>query len=45
MSLYVLRRLFYALFVLWGALTIVFVAVRIVPGDPADDDARRGRNG
>jgi peptide/nickel transport system permease protein/oligopeptide transport system permease protein len=27
--------LVYALFVLWGALTIVFVAVRVIPGDPA----------
>ena len=35
MSAYVLRRIFYALFVLWGALTIVFIAIRIVPGDPA----------
>lgn len=35
MSAYVLRRLGYALFVLWGALTVVFVVVRVVPGDPA----------
>jgi ABC-type dipeptide/oligopeptide/nickel transport system permease component len=35
MTTYVLTRLGYSLFVLWGALTIVFVAVRIVPGDPA----------
>jgi ABC-type dipeptide/oligopeptide/nickel transport system permease component len=35
MSAYVLRRVLYALFVLWGALTIIFVAIRIVPGDPA----------
>lgn len=35
MSAYVLRRVLYALFVLWGALTIIFIAIRIVPGDPA----------
>ncbi len=35
MSSYLGGRLVYALFVLWGSLTIVFVAVRIVPGDPA----------
>jgi peptide/nickel transport system permease protein len=32
---YLARRLLYSLFVLWGAVTIVFVAVRLVPGDPA----------
>jgi peptide/nickel transport system permease protein len=32
---YVARRLFLSLFVLWGAVTIVFLAVRVVPGDPA----------
>ncbi len=35
MTGYVLRRLGYSVFVLWGALTIVFIAVRILPGDPA----------
>lgn len=35
MAPYLLRRLAYAVFVLWGAMTIVFVTVRIVPGDPA----------
>ena len=35
MSAYVIRRVLYALFVLWGALTIIFIAIRIVPGDPA----------
>lgn len=35
MTTYVLTRVGYSLFVLWGALTIIFVAVRIVPGDPA----------
>lgn len=35
MGSYLLGRLGYSLFVLWGAMTVVFVAVRIVPGDPA----------
>ena len=35
MTAYILRRLLFSLFVLWGALTIVFIAVRVVPGDPA----------
>ncbi|MGH2531383.1 MAG: nickel ABC transporter permease [Thermomicrobiales bacterium] len=35
MTTYILRRIAYALFVLWGALSIIFVTVRIVPGDPA----------
>ncbi|HLJ58819.1 MAG TPA: ABC transporter permease [bacterium] len=35
MTSYLGGRLVYALFVLWGALTIVFVAVRVIPGDPA----------
>ena len=35
MTSYILRRIAYAVFVLWGALTIIFVAIRIVPGDPA----------
>lgn len=35
MSAYVVRRLGYALFVIWGALTIIFVVMRFVPGDPA----------
>jgi len=32
---YVLTRAGYSVFVLWGALTIIFIAIRIVPGDPA----------
>jgi ABC-type dipeptide/oligopeptide/nickel transport system permease component len=32
---YLARRLFLSVFVLWGAITIVFLAVRVVPGDPA----------
>jgi ABC-type dipeptide/oligopeptide/nickel transport system permease component len=35
MAAYILRRIFYAIFVLWGALTIIFMVVRILPGDPA----------
>lgn len=35
MTAYILRRLGFSVFVLWGALTIVFVVVRVVPGDPA----------
>ena len=35
MSTYVIRRLIFSVFVLWGALTIVFLAVRAIPGDPA----------
>ena len=35
MTSYVLTRAGYSVFVLWGALTIIFVAIRIVPGDPA----------
>lgn len=35
MTQYIIRRLIFSLFVLWGALTVVFLAVRAVPGDPA----------
>lgn len=35
MGNYVLTRAGYSVFVLWGALTIIFIAIRIVPGDPA----------
>jgi ABC-type dipeptide/oligopeptide/nickel transport system permease component len=35
MGRYILQRLFYAVFVLWGALTVIFLVVRILPGDPA----------
>lgn len=35
MTAYVVRRLFFSVFVLWGALTIVFAAIRLAPGDPA----------
>lgn len=35
MTTYIIRRLFYSVFVLWGALTLIFLAIRAVPGDPA----------
>ncbi len=35
MGAYLLARLVHSVFVLWGALTVVFVVVRAVPGDPA----------
>src|SRR5215216_7865204 len=35
MTTYIIRRLGLSVFVLWGALTIVFVAIRLAPGDPA----------
>lgn len=35
MTQYLLRRLALSIFVLWGAVTIVFVAIRLAPGDPA----------
>ena len=35
MTAYILRRLVFSLFVLWGAVTIVFLAIRVAPGDPA----------
>ena len=35
MTAYLRGRLLLACFVLWGALTIVFVTVRVIPGDPA----------
>jgi ABC-type dipeptide/oligopeptide/nickel transport system permease component len=35
MAAYLRDRLLLSLFVVWGALSIVFVAVRVIPGDPA----------
>src|SRR5215216_6404019 len=35
MTTYILRRLGLSVVVLWGAATIVFVAIRLAPGDPA----------
>ncbi len=35
MTTYIVRRLALSILVLWGAVTIVFVAIRLAPGDPA----------
>ena len=35
MASYLVKRLAYSVFVVWGAVTIVFVVVRLIPGDPA----------
>jgi len=32
---YLARRLLFAVFVLWGAVTVVFITLRLIPGDPA----------
>jgi peptide/nickel transport system permease protein len=32
---YLYQRLFYSIFVIWGVVTMVFVIMRLVPGDPA----------
>tara|TARA_B100000700_G_scaffold293948_1_gene355429 strand:- start:92 stop:1168 length:1077 start_codon:yes stop_codon:yes gene_type:complete len=32
---YILKKLFYGVFVLWGVLTLVFFLFQIIPGDPA----------
>ncbi len=34
MTTYILRRLFFAIFVMWGAVTVIFIIMRVVPGDP-----------
>lgn len=35
MAAFVVRRLAQSILVIWGALTIIFIVVRVVPGDPA----------
>lgn len=35
MTGYLIRRFLYSLFVIWGAVTVIFFVIRIVPGDPA----------
>ena len=35
MITYILRKITYALFVLWGVLTLVFFLFNVLPGDPA----------
>jgi peptide/nickel transport system permease protein len=34
MTQYIIRRLIYAVFIVWGCATIVFFLLRLVPGDP-----------
>lgn len=34
MTTYIIRRLFFAIFVMWGAVTVIFIIMRVVPGDP-----------
>lgn len=34
MTTYIARRLLFSLFVMWGAVTVIFLVVRVVPGDP-----------
>jgi len=31
---YILRRLIHAVFIVWGCATLVFVLIRLIPGDP-----------
>lgn len=31
---YLIRRILYSLFVIWGAVTIIFFVIRVIPGDP-----------
>lgn len=35
MAAYLTRRLVFSVFVLWGAVSVVFAVLRLVPGDPA----------
>lgn len=35
MAGYLLRRLIFSVFILWGAVSIVFVVLRLIPSDPA----------
>ena len=35
MIAFILRKITYALFVLWGVLTLVFFLFNVLPGDPA----------
>lgn len=35
MTAYLIRRILFSVFVLWGAVTIVFLVLRLVPSDPA----------
>lgn len=35
MAAFLVKRLFFSIFVLWGAVTVAFLVLRLVPGDPA----------
>lgn len=35
MAAYLVRRILFSLFILWGVITIVFVVLRLIPADPA----------
>jgi ABC-type dipeptide/oligopeptide/nickel transport system permease component len=35
MTGYLIRRLVFSVFILWGAVTVVFVVLRLIPSDPA----------
>jgi peptide/nickel transport system permease protein len=35
MGAFLIRRLVHAVFVVWGVITVIFVVMRLVPGDPA----------
>ncbi|TDE16041.1 nickel ABC transporter permease [Jiangella asiatica] len=35
MPAYLARRLLFSVFVLWGAVSVIFLVLRLVPGDPA----------
>lgn len=35
MGAYLARRLMFSVFILWGAVSIIFVVLRLVPSDPA----------
>lgn len=35
MAAYIVRRLLFSVFILWGAVSIVFLVLRLVPADPA----------
>lgn len=34
MTQYILRRLIHAVFIIWGCATLVFILIRLIPGDP-----------
>ncbi|MBA2754989.1 MAG: ABC transporter permease [Chloroflexia bacterium] len=34
MTQYILRRLIHSVFIIWGCATLVFILIRLIPGDP-----------